>query len=203
VKRRPNGALGRAITVGALAVIGLLWLRLLVVHPHASDPAWVDPRQQQQMQRKLTEISGAVDQLQQASQRGETRHTVVHLTAGDVNAMLAAQPEVRTALEVARVHDPHVRLEKGRVITTATVERRGVPLPVQAEGRLAARDGLLLYASESVRVGGMTAHVAIRRTVDARVQDAFRRLEEKTNAHIDRVTVGPDLITLSLTSEPE
>ncbi len=203
-RRRERGAGGRAFTLTALGIVGLLWVRLLVVQPRAQDmDAPADLDQKRIAARKLTEVNGTIGRLARASRKGEARAAVLRLSAGDINALLVAEPEVRGALEEARIHDPRVELQEGQVVTTATVERAGLPFTLTAQGRLAAHGGALIYASDSVRVRGVPAPAAIRDAVDARIQAAFRQLEEKAGARVDHVTVGSGQITLRLTSAPE
>jgi hypothetical protein len=204
VKRRPSrGGLGRALTLATLTVIGVLWARVLFVQPHAEEGFGpVDSQQAEAGQQKLAEVSGAVSQLKAASQRGETRTRVLRLSDSDINAMLTAQPEVLGALEDARVRDLLIRIQDGRIITTATVDKGQVPFNLRAEGHVAARGGMLLYASTSVRVGGLPAPAGIRDAVDAQIQSAFRQFERQAQARVDRVTVKDDRLTLHLRSRP-
>lgn len=204
MKRRPKRAVvGQAVTLAALVVVGALWARLLLVQPRAEEAfAPVDSPQARAARQKLDEVSGAVSQLKAAAKRGETQTTILRLSDSDINSMLATQPEVIGALEDARVRDPLVRIEEGRIVTTATVEKGQMPVSLRAEGHLAARSGMLLYASRSVRVGGLPAPAAIRAAVDSRIQAAFRQFERQSQARVDRVTVTDDRITLHLSSRP-
>jgi hypothetical protein len=203
-KRGVSGSSGRVATIVALGVIGLLWLRLLVVQPRADQSyAPINSRQARLAREKRSELTGALGRLADAARKGEARSTVLRLSSADLNAILTAQPEVQDALAEARVRDFQVRIETGRVITSATVEKAGVPILVTAEGQLGAREGMLLYASDSVRVHGLPAPAPIRRAVDGRIQEAFRQLEEKAGARVDRVTVGRDRIALHLSSAPD
>jgi hypothetical protein len=205
VKRGRRTALaGRVVTLAALVLIGLLWARLLLVQPRADvGGAPNDPRRAQLAQRKLTEISGALDRLSAAAHKGQTGATTVQFSTAEINALLTDDPEVSGALEDARISSPEVRLQNGRVITTAMVERGSVGVPIAAEGELAARGGMLLYASDRVRVAGVPATGAIRDTIDSRLQEAFRHLERRTHARVDRATVGRDRITLYLSRREE
>jgi hypothetical protein len=199
-----RGLAGQIATVAALALIGVLWARLLLVHPEAEEvfhPA--DAARVQIAQRKLDEVSGAVNQLKAASQRGEKRTRVLRLSDADINGMLAAQPEVLGALEDAQVRDLLVRIEDGRIITIATVQKGQMPVSLRADGYLAARSGMLLYASSDVRIGGLPAPETIRTAVDTRIQAAFRQFEQQSQARVDRVSVTGDRITLRLSSRPE
>jgi hypothetical protein len=203
-RRRRSGRAGRVATVAALAVIGLLWARLLIVQPHAEvggEPA--DPQRAQLAQRKLTELSGALNRLSDTARHGATGVTTVQFSTAEINAMLTEDLEVRGALEDARISSPEVRLQRGRVITTATVERGSVAVPITAEGELAVRSGMLLYASDRVRLAGVPTTGSVRDAIDGRIQEAFRRLEQRTHARVNRVTVGPDRITLYLSSRGE
>ena len=76
-------------------------------------------------------------------------------------------------------------------------------VPVTAEGTLTARGGALLYASDRVRLAGVPTTGSVRETVDSRIQEAFRRLQQRTHARVGRVTVGRDRITLYLRSRSE
>lgn len=203
--KRPgtSGTGGRLATVAALVLIGLLWLRLLLVQPHVDETGGrIDPRQAQRAQRKLDEVSGEARRLAEAARRGESRATILFLSAEEINALLTAQPEVRGVLARSRIRDPEVRLRSGRVITTATIQTAGLPARVTADGQLEARSGMLLYASESVHVAGVPAPAPLRAAVDARIQEAFRRVQHEAHARVDRVTVGPNRITLYLSSRP-
>lgn len=203
-RRLKRGLVGQIATLAVLAVVGVLWARLILVHPRAEEaflPA--DTPQSRIARQKLSEVSGAVTQLRAASQRGETRTRILRLSDSDINGMLAAQPEVVGALEDSRVRDLLIRIDEGRIITTATVEKGQIPVNLRAVGHLAARSGMLLYASRSVRVGGLPAPAAIRTAMDARVQAAFRQFERQSQARVDRVTVSEDRITLYLSSRPE
>ena len=203
-RRGMSGKLGRVVTVGALAVIGLLWARLFFIHPQAEgllEPA--DPGQAQLAQRKLGELSSAVSRLDTAARRGEAQSTTLQFSAAEINAMLAAEPELQGALAEARITSPEVQLRPGRVITTARIEKATVTVPVTAEGELLARGGMLLYASDSVRVAGVPASASVRAAIDTHIQEAFRRLEQRVHARVDRVTLGRSRMTLSLSSRPE
>jgi hypothetical protein len=205
VKRGRRTALaGRVVTLTALALIGLLWARLFLVQPHADGGGdSLDPRRAQLAQRKLTEVSGALDRLSDATHRGEAGAATVQFSTAEINAILTDDPEVRGALEDARISSPEVRLQHGRVITTAMVERGSVAVPIAAEGELAARGGILLYASDRVRVAGVPTTGSVRDTIDNRLQEAFRRLEQRAHARVDRVAVGRDRITLYLSRGSE
>jgi hypothetical protein len=203
-RRKRSVQAGRLVTLAGLVLIGLLWARLLIVQPRAEEggePS--DPRRAQLAQRKLTELSGALSRLSNAARHSEARSTTVQFSTAEINAMLSEEPEVRGALEEARISSPEVRLQRGRVITTATVERGSVAVPITAEGELSARGGMLLYASDRVRVAGIPTTGSVRDAIDSRIQDAFRHLEQQVHARVDRVTVGRDRITLSLSSRPE
>ena len=203
-RRGMSGKLGRVVTVGALAVIGLLWARLFFIHPQAEgllEPA--DPGQAQLAQRKLGELSSAVSRLDAAARRGEAQSTTLQFSTAEINAMLAAEPELQGALAEARITSPEVQLRPGRVITTARIEKATVTVPVTAEGELLARGGMLLYASDSVRVAGVPASASVRAAIDTHIQEAFRRLEQRVHARVDRVTLGRSRMTLSLSSRPE
>jgi hypothetical protein len=203
-RRKRSGQAARVVTVAALVVTGLLWARLLVVHPRAEDggePS--DPQRAQLAQHKLTELSGALNRLSDAAHHGKASATTVQFSAAEINAMLVEDSEVRGALEDARISSPEVRLQPGRVITTATIERRSVAVPITAEGELTARSGILLYASDRVRLAGVPTTGSVRDSIDGRIQEAFRRLEQRTHARVDRVTVGRDRITLYLSSRAE
>jgi hypothetical protein len=197
--------LSRILTVAALAVIGLLWVRLLIVQPRAGRPGPYT----QNMQRsplageKLAEVTGQAERLAEAARRGERQSAILQLTAGEINSLLMEEPGLRGVLEEARVSAPEVRFQPGRIITTATVEAAGAPVRVTAEGRLAARGGMLLYSSDRVRVAGLPAPRAIREAVETRIQDAFRRVERQAKARVDRVSISRDQITLHLSSRPE
>jgi hypothetical protein len=201
---RSTALAGRVVTLAALALIGLLWARLFLVQPRAGVGGdSIDPRRAQLAQRKLTEISGALDRLSAAGHRGKTGATTVQFSTAEINALLTDDPEVSGALEDARISSPEVRLRPGRVITTAMVERGSVAVPIAAEGGLAARGGMLLYASDRVRVAGVPTTGSVRDTIDSRLQEAFGRLQQRTHARVDRVTVGPDRITLYLSRREE
>jgi hypothetical protein len=194
---------GQVITVVALAVIGLLWLRLLLVHPPTGD-AWErrDPRQTRVAQRKMDEVTGTASRLAAAARRGESRSTVLQLSADEINALLATQPEVRGVLDDAKISDPEVRLEPNRVITRATVVAGGTPVALTAAGTLTARSGMLIYTSDSVRVAGVPAPSRVRAAVETRIAEAFHQVEQQAHARVDRVSVVRDRITLHLSSEP-
>jgi len=202
-RRRNSGQAGRVVTVAVLILIGLLWARLFVIHPRAEFGTASAPQRAQLAQRKLTELSGALSQLSDASHRGKSGATTVQFSAAEINAILAEDPELRGAFEDARISPPEVRLQQGRVITTATIERNTVEVPVTAEGTLTARGGALLYASDRVRLAGVPTTGSVRETVDSRIQEAFRRLQQRTHARVGRVTVGRDRITLYLRSRSE
>jgi len=192
------------VTVGALVVIGLLWGRLFFIQPKAEgllEPA--DSRQTQIVERKLGELSSAVDRLSEAARHGKAQSTTLQFSAAEINAMLAAEPELQGALAEARITSPEVQLRPGRVITTARIEKATVTVPVTAEGELLARGGMLLYASDSVRVAGVPASASVRAAIDTHIQEAFRRLEQRVHARVDRVTLGRSRMTLSLSSRPE
>jgi hypothetical protein len=207
IRRRTREAAGRLITLAVLAVIGLLWIRLLVVQPRAgSEDVRRYPLQSAQTpiaQRKLQQITGEANRLTDAARRGEVRSAVLRLSAGEINAILSEQPEVIGVTEESRVRAAEVRLQPGRIITTATIEAAGAPIRVTAEGQLSARGGLLLYAPETVRVAGLPAPRPIRDAVQTRIQEAFRRVEQQARARVNRVVVGRDQITLHLSSQPQ
>jgi hypothetical protein len=195
---------GQGVTVGALVLLVLLWARLFFIQPRAEgllEPA--DPRQTQIAERKRSELSGAVQRLSAAARHGEARSTNLQFSAAEINAMLAAEPDVQDALAEARISAPEIRFQPGRVITTASVEKATVPVPITAEGELSARGGLLLYASTSVRVAGTPASPPVRAAVDARIQAAFHHVEQQLHARVDRVTLAHNRMTLSLSSRPE
>jgi hypothetical protein len=201
--RGKSGQVGRGVTVGVLVLVGLLWARLFFIQPKAEgliEPA--NPRQTEIAERKLTEISGAVNRLSDAAQHGEVRSTPFQFSAAEINAMLAAQPDVQDALAEARISSPEIRFRPGRVITTARVEKATVTIPVTAEGELSARGGMLLYASDSVRLAGAPASPSVRAAVDARIQAAFHPIEQQLHARVDRVTISRNRMTLYLSSRP-
>ena len=76
------------------------------------------------------------------------------------------------------------------------------PSRAHTEGELAARHGMLLYASDSVRVAGVPASPAVRAAVDARIQAVFGQIQQRVRARVDRVTIGRSRITLYLSSRP-
>jgi hypothetical protein len=194
---------GRVVTVGVLVLVGLLWARLFFIQPRAEglvEPA--DPRQTQIAERKLTELSGAVHRLSAAARHGEARSTTLQFSAAEINAMLAAEPDVQGALAEARISAPEIRFQPGRVITTASVEKATVTVPITAVGELSARGGILLYASDSVRVAGTPASPSVRAAVDARIQEAFHHIEQQLHARVDRVAIGHNRMTLSLSNRP-
>jgi hypothetical protein len=202
-RRAKSGKVGHVVTIGALALIGLLWLRLFFIQPKAEglfEPA--DSRQTQIAERKLDELSSAVDRLSDAARHGKARSTTLQFSAAEINAMLAAEPELQGALAESRITSPEVHLQNGRVITTARVEKASVTVPVTAEGELAARQGMLLYASDTVRVAGVPASPSVRAAVDARIQAVFGQIQQRVRARVDRVTVGRSRITLYLSSRP-
>jgi hypothetical protein len=202
--RGKSNQVGRVVTVGGLVVSGLLWARLFFIQPKAEglvEPA--DPRQIQIAERKRGELSSAVNRLSAAARHGEARSTTLRFSAAEINAMLATEPDVQGALAAARISDPEIRFRLGRVITTASVEKATVTIPVTAEGVLSARGGMLLYASDSVRVAGAPASPSVRAAVDARIQTAFHHIEQQLHARVDRVTIGRNRMTLSLSSRPE
>ena len=204
MNRKRSGQVGRVVTMGILVLVGLLWARLFLLRPLAEEGgAASDPRRAQLAERKLTELSGALDRISDAARHGKSGSTVVQFSTAEINAMLAEEPDVQGALEDARISTPEVRLQGGRIITTASVERGSVPVPITAEGELSARGGMLLYASDRVRVAGFPTTGSVRDAIDSRIQEAFRRLEQRAHARIDRVTVGRDRITLYLSSRPE
>lgn len=203
-RARKSGKLAQSLTVGALMLIGLLWLRLFFVQPKAEglyEPA--DSRQSQIAERKLGELSSAVDRLSEATRHGKALTTTVQFSAAEINAMLAAEPELQGALAEARITSPEVRLASGRVITTARIEKATLTVPVTAKGELAVRQGMLLYASHSVQVAGVPASPAVRTAVDARIQAVFGQLEQQLHARVDRVAIGPNRLTLTLSRLPD
>jgi hypothetical protein len=204
IGRGKSGQVGRAVTVGVLVLVGLLWARLFFIQPKAEgliEPA--DPGQTQIAERKQSELSSAVRRLSEAARRGEARSSTLQFSAAEVNAMLATEPGVQDSLAEARISAPEVRFRPGRVITSARVEKATVTIPVTAEGELSARGGMLLYASDSVRVAGAPASPSVRAAVDARIQAAFHQIEQQLHARVDRVTLGRNRMTLTLSSQPE
>jgi hypothetical protein len=195
--------MGQVVTVAALSAIGLLWLRLLFVQPPAGDAYdRRDPTQTRVARHKMDEVSVEASRLAAAARRGESRSTVLLLSAEEINALLATQPEVRGVLDDARISEPEVRLQHGRVITSATVIAGGTPVRLTAEGTLAARGGMLIYASDTVRVAGVPAPARVRAAVETRIAEAFHRVEQQAHARVDRVIVDRDRIKLYLSSEP-
>jgi hypothetical protein len=203
-QRRRSGRLGPTVTVGALVLIGLLWARLFFVQPRAEglfEPA--DSRQTQIAERKLGELSSAVERLSDAARHGKASSTTVQFSAAEINAMIAAEPDVQGALSESRISSPEVRLENGRIVTAARVEKGTIAVPVTAEGELAARQGMLLYASDKVRVAGVPATPSVQAAVDGRIQAVFGQIQQRVRARVDRVAVGRNGITLYLSSRAE
>lgn len=112
----------------------------------------------------------------------------VTISEQEANDLVQGLPEVRKALEKAKVEDLQVRFEPGRLVAEARVPAvAGMKARLTAAGRVVARDGDLAYETESVRIGSFPAPEAVRDEIDRQLSASVRRLNRQFRGDIQEV----------------
>lgn len=132
--------------------------------------------------RQLTRVADA---------RGAAR-----LLATDLSAFLGAQRGVADAALSLSAPDGASLRVRGEI--------RGMRIPVGAEvrGRLAARDGRVVMAVESVRAAGIGLGGAVARAVEAQINPVVDLTDEALPLRVEAVRVEAGALVLEATGDP-
>jgi len=203
----------RRIAIGLIVFllllgVGALWLYQDVLGPaKAGGNVYADSRRPEPERRRSAEQ--ALERIQEQVQRpsrdaappavtsGNPQETLpakapdqfgVTISEKDANDLVSSLPEVQRALEQANVSDLRIRFEPGHLVAEGRVPVvGGMKARITATGKISARDGDLLYQTESVRIGSFPAPKTVRAELDRQLGTSVSQLNERFHGSIDIV----------------
>jgi hypothetical protein len=127
----------------------------------------------------------------------------VEITEQELNDLIRGLPQVRQALDEARVSGLAVQFRPERVIATLNLDVTDtVRAPVTVEGTIRAENGELRYETHRVLVGSIPAPGPVRKALDAQLASAVRELNRSVRGRIQEVHVEDHRLRVRATAAP-
>lgn len=122
---------------------------------------------------------------------------VVKVTESEANELLRTKPEIRTALEQAKVSDLRLRFEPDQLVADARVPVWGkLKARISAAGRVWAQGGNLAFEMRSVRAGSLPAPGAVRDELNEQIGAALTRLNRERQGRFDDVQIRDGVLEI-------
>jgi len=134
--------------------------------------------------------------------RAESRFHLA-LKQDEINALLTRDQEVRKAVTESGLRDARVSLDGNHVTVSGLTKAAGPEVYVSATGTV-SRDasGKLAVTVESVHVGRLPAPPALRKMIDAKVQQAVRDANRNLGVRLDQLGVEGGGLTVDGEMKP-
>jgi hypothetical protein len=133
----------------------------------------------------------------------ESNEFVVKVTEQEANELVRTKPEIRQALEQAKVSDVRLRFEPDQLVAEARVPVWGkLKARVSAAGRVWAQDGELAFETRSVRAGSIPAPNTLREELDKQIGAALTRLNREHRGRFEDVQIRDGVLEIRGTKQP-
>ncbi|MGV3720209.1 MAG: hypothetical protein ACO1SX_04795, partial [Actinomycetota bacterium] len=210
-----RGRVFKRIVIGFLVLLALLlggslWLYQDVLGPGQSPEDWV--------QAESATPEPAADALPapppappeyapapsaETPPASDANEFVVKVTEKEANELVRTKPEIRQALEQAKVSDLRLRFEPDQLVAEARVPVWGkLKARVSAAGRVWSEDGKLAFETRTVRAGSIPAPNAFREELDEQIGAPLTRLNREHRGRFEDVQIRDGELEIRGTKQP-
>lgn len=207
-----RGRVFKRVAIGFLVILALLlggsaWLYQDVlgpgpapeesIHAESGVPADPAPTREAPPVAPQTPPEPAPEPPMDATPLLESNEFAVKVTEQAANELVRTNPEIRQALEQAKVSDLHLRFEPDQLVAEARVPVWGkFKARVSAAGRVWAQDGELAFETRTVRAGSIPAPKALREELDEQIGAALTRLNREHHGRIEEVQIRDGVLEI-------